>query len=289
MRTLTVLLLMGLLCVGTVSSAATETEQEKAAIEAAALDYMAGAHEGNADRIERSVHPELTKRSVMKMSPDGREVLRTAGFSRLAELVRAGQVPLLEGGKDQVEFTLYAVREGLASGRVVSPVFYDYCHFANIDGQWKLMQVLWCRNPAAATEAEPKPAFDPEKEKKAIRQAALDYLEGFHSGDAERMARAIHPELCKIIPATLPQTGKTMLNYGGSELLIEATRARLGLLDEDKRNIRLTIFDVQPHIALVEVLSTMFYDYLQLACINGEWKIVNVIWKMNPDAPRPSR
>jgi hypothetical protein len=288
MRLLICLLLMGLSGAGALCSDAPVTDQEKAAIEAAALDYMAGAHEGNAARIERSVHAELAKRSVMKL-PNGQEILRHAGFSRLAELVRAGQLPPLKEKEGQIEFTLYAVRDGLASGRVVSPMFYDYCHFANMDGQWKLLQVLWCPNPAAANDAAPKPAFDPEKEKKAIRQAALDYLEGYYSGDAERMARAIHPELCKMLPVTLSQTGKTMLNYAGSELLIEATRARMGLLDEDKRDIRLTIFDVQPDIALVEALSTMFHDYLQLACINGEWKIVNVLWKMNPDAPRPSR
>jgi len=289
MRVLISLLLLGLSGGGAFCSDAPPTQQDKSAIEAAALDYMAGAHEGNVARIERSVHPELVKRSVMKLPQDGREVLRTAGFSRLAEMVRAKQLPPLEGEKDQVEFTLFAVRDGLASGRVVSPLFCDYCHFANMDGQWKLIQVLWHPNPAAASGAEPKPAFDPEREKKAIRQAALDYLEGYYSGDAERMARGVHPELCKMIPVTLPQTGRTMLNYSGSELLIEATRARTGLLDEDKRNIRLTIFDVQPNIALVEVLSTMFHDYLQLACLNGEWKIVNVLWKMNPEAPRPAR
>ncbi len=33
----------------------------------------------------------------------------------------------------------------------------------------------------------------------------------------------------------------------------------------------------------------MFYDYIQLAKINGEWKIVNVLWVMNPNAPKPER
>src|SRR5439155_1374277 len=28
-----------------------------------------------------------------------------------------------------------------------------------------------------------------------IRQAALDYIEGWYAGDADRMARAVHPEL----------------------------------------------------------------------------------------------
>jgi len=39
---------------------------------------------------------------------------------------------------------------------------------------------------------------DPDPEKKAIKKAALDYIEGSFSGDAERMANALHPELTKV-------------------------------------------------------------------------------------------
>jgi hypothetical protein len=34
----------------------------------------------------------------------------------------------------------------------------------------------------------------------AIRQTALDYIEGYYSGDAVRMERAIHPDLNKATP-----------------------------------------------------------------------------------------
>ena len=44
---------------GFLISQTTELEKEGEAIKAAALDYMEGAHEGNADRIARSVHTEL--------------------------------------------------------------------------------------------------------------------------------------------------------------------------------------------------------------------------------------
>src|SRR5688572_31146080 len=35
-----------------------------------------------------------------------------------------------------------------------------------------------------------------------IRQAALDYIEGWYEGNAERMERALHPELAKRIVNT---------------------------------------------------------------------------------------
>jgi hypothetical protein len=69
-------------------------------------------------------------------------------------------------------------------------------------------------------------------------------------------------------------------------MLIEFTRAKMGLLPEEKRNIEVTVLDVMEDIAAVKVLSAMYYDYLQMAKIEGEWKIINVLWVMNPKAPR---
>src|SRR5688572_6478371 len=39
----------------------------------------------------------------------------------------------------------------------------------------------------------------------AVRAAALDYIEGWYEGNADRMARAVHPELAKRIVQTNPQ------------------------------------------------------------------------------------
>ena len=72
-------------------------------------------------------------------------------------------------------------------------------------------------------------------------------------------------------------------------MLIEGTRAKMGLLPEEKRNIAVTILDVMEEIAMVKVLSAVYYDYLQLAKIGGKWKIINVVWVMNPKAPPPSK
>jgi hypothetical protein len=216
----------------------------------------------------------------------GKDVLYKAGFSRLAELVRANAVPLAPEER-HIEITILAVREGLACAKAVSSVFYDYLQMAKIDGTWKLINVLWRYNPSHPNGKVQGDPPDVKEEKAAIKQTAMNYIEGSFSGDAERMAEAVHPELNKVIPVTLPQTKTTMLNYSPAGFLIEGTQAKLGLVDEDKRDIQFKILDLQNEIAMVEVLSSMYYDYLQLAKLNGQWKIVNVLWKMNPEAPRP--
>jgi len=79
--------------------------------------------------------------------------------------------------------------------------------------------------------------------KEAITQAALDYMDGAHSGDAAR-------------------------------------------LPEDKRNIEVTVLDVAEDLAMVKVLSARYYDFLQMAKVDGQWKILNVLWVMNPAVRR---
>ncbi len=62
-----------------------------------------------------------------------------------------------------------------------------------------------------------------------------------------------------------------------------------GLSSEEKRDIQVKILDVLEGLAMVKATSAMFWDYLQLAKIEGEWKIINVLWVMNPSALPPSK
>lgn len=252
------------------------------AIKRAALDYIDGAHAGDAVRMERAVHPELNKVVVDKIPQTGKFYLRKAGATRLVQVVGAKSVVLAEEKRD-IQVKILDVLEGLAVVKATSAMFWDYLQLAKIDGEWKIINVLWTRNPKDAAKK-----ILPE-EKDAIERAALDYIEGAFSGDAERMERALHPELNKVIPVKVPQTGKTMLNRMGASMLIEGTRAKMGLLPEEKRKISVTVLDIMEGIAMVKVLSSVYYDFLQLAKIEGEWKIVNVLWVMNPSALPPSK
>lgn len=269
------------------SQTGDDAEKDRAAVKMTALDYMEGAYEADASREVRAAHPEMHKVSLRAFSQTGKTALWKAGCTRLVEIVRGWDVSALEG-KDKIDVKIFAVKEGLASVLVTSPIFYDYVLMAKIEGQWKLINVLWRRNSEDSPEDRSDESIVQDDEA-AIRQTALDYIEGYFSGDVDRMERALHPELHKVIPVTHPKTGRMFIDKTGAGFIIEATRAKSGILEEDKRNIEVTIFDINQDIAMVEVLSSMFYDYIQLAKIDGQWKIVNVLWKMNPDAPRPNR
>lgn len=124
---------------------------------------------------------------------------------------------------------------------------------------------------------------DPEAP--AIRQAALDYIEGWYSGDAARMERSLHPELAKRIVLTNPANKQSRLDSMGAMTLVQRVRAGGGTrTPKEKQQKDVTILDRFENAAVVKVVASDWVDYLQVAKFNGEWKIVNVLWELKPEA-----
>jgi hypothetical protein len=123
-----------------------------------------------------------------------------------------------------------------------------------------------------------------------IRAAALDYIEGWYSGDATRMTRAVHPELAKRIVETDPKAGKSVLSQMGAKELIDYTRQGGGRdTPADRRQADVSILDIYRGAASAKVVAADWVDYLHLTRWNGRWTIVNVLWEFKPKEARASR
>ena len=115
----------------------------------------------------------------------------------------------------------------------------------------------------------------------AIKQTALDYIEGFYDGSAERMTRALHPDLAKRIVRIDPATGKARLDNMGAETLIGMAKSREARpTPKDKQQKDVTILDVYGNAATVKVVANDWIDYLHVSKMDGRWVIVNVLWEM---------
>ena len=113
----------------------------------------------------------------------------------------------------------------------------------------------------------------------AIRARTLDYAEGWYSGDGERMARALHPELAKRI-AVVDKEGKPALQSMNAEQLIAGTRKGYGKNTPPEKQLKdVKILDVFRNAATVRLEMEGWIDYLHLAKFGEEWKIVNVLWE----------
>lgn len=121
-----------------------------------------------------------------------------------------------------------------------------------------------------------------EADSAGIRQAALDYAEGWYAGDPARMERALHPELAKRIVRT-DQNGRSRIDQMSALSLINGTRAGYGKeTPEEKRLKTVSILDVFRNSASARVEMSGWVDYLHLAKWNGQWRIVNVLWELKP-------
>jgi hypothetical protein len=118
-----------------------------------------------------------------------------------------------------------------------------------------------------------------EADLQAIRQAALDYIEGWYEGDAARMERSLHPELAKRIILRDPR-GFDRLDPIAALALVIATRNGAGTrTPPERRRKEITILDVTGNAASVKIAAAGWVDYLHIGKLNGVWQIVNVLWE----------
>ena len=121
-----------------------------------------------------------------------------------------------------------------------------------------------------------------DTDKAAIKATALDYIEGWYEGNAERMERALHPELAKRI-VQKDARGNNRLDQMGAMALVQGTKRGYGKNTPKEKQIKdVTILDVFGNAASVKIVASDWIDYLHIAKFNGRWVIVNVLWELKP-------
>jgi hypothetical protein len=133
---------------------------------------------------------------------------------------------------------------------------------------------------AAAPAAHAQTAADST----GIRGAALDYAEGWYTGDGDRMARAVHPDLVKRILVTDTATGRAFVQTMGASALVNGARHGYGKSTPAERQQKeVRILDVFGNAAVAKVVMADWIDYLQLVKADGRRQIVNVLWERKPE------
>jgi len=137
-----------------------------------------------------------------------------------------------------------------------------------------------------AALALPAAAQTPDHE--AVRRAALDYIEGFYTGDSTLHIRSIRPEVYKYGFSRNRETGA----YTGMQM----TWARFHAFTNNVRtNNRpapanapkgVQIFEVLDQTANVKITAWWGVDYLLLGKYDGRWMISHVLWQ-SPPLARP--
>lgn len=120
----------------------------------------------------------------------------------------------------------------------------------------------------------------------AVRATALDYIEGWYTGDAARMERALHPHLAKRFVEALPGGGVRLTETSALELVQQVRHGGGSSTPPDVRRTDVRILDLFQDVASVRVDAHGWIDYMHLASVGGQWRIVNVLWEIR-DPPGP--
>jgi hypothetical protein len=141
-----------------------------------------------------------------------------------------------------------------------------------------LLALLTATVPAAAqTDAD----------RAAVRQAVLDYVDGFYQGDSTLLARSVSPEVRKngywrahadsaYHPSAMP--------YPAFFRFAAGVRAGRNLPPAGAPR-EVVVFDVLDQTASAKLTAWWGTDYLLLGREGGRWMITHVLWQ-SPNPPR---
>lgn len=277
------LLLVFISCLPLFAQQSSEIATEKEAITNCALDYGVGFYSGDAERMERALHPELNKVVVVKLKPEGNYLLQYSTVSGLVEMSR-GKVGLVEESKRKASVSVYEVEGNTASAKLNSSQFNDYLQLVKVDGKWKIINVLWNFGP----DSRQKPVisgFNPEAEKDAVNKCALEFTQGVLEGDYTKFGKYAHAELNFVQISTIASTGKPYINKMGPSFLTELIKGKITAVPENQRAVDVKIMDSMDGYAFVKCSAPAMSFYLQIAKMGEQWNVINVLVNRKP-APK---
>lgn len=115
----------------------------------------------------------------------------------------------------------------------------------------------------------------------AIKQAALDYIESQHKPNPSQMERALHPRMVKRTFWKDKATGKDYVRETTTEsmVLLAESYNRNGDKFPSSPKKEVLFLDVSERTASVKLIADEWIDYMHIVKINGNWKIINVLWQ----------
>jgi hypothetical protein len=126
----------------------------------------------------------------------------------------------------------------------------------------------------------------------AVRQASLDYLDGFYEGDSTKHVRAIRPEVFKYGFGR----SRDSVRYSAAQQMtwpqFHAFSARVkasGKAPDPKWPKQIELLDVLDQTAATKVTAWWGTDYLLMGKFDGRWMITHVLWQSPPPKSTASR
>jgi hypothetical protein len=129
-------------------AAPAQSQADKAAVQQAATDYVDAIYLVDPSRVERSVHPDLTKRGFWREpSKATYEPQSSMTFQQLMSLAASWNKA---GNRDTSvkKVEVLDVLDQTAVAKITASWGIDYMQLAKYDGRWKIINIVWQAHPS---------------------------------------------------------------------------------------------------------------------------------------------
>jgi hypothetical protein len=110
----------------------------------------------------------------------------------------------------------------------------------------------------------------------AIRATVTNYVEGYYTGDAARMQATLHPHYLKhMIHGDIP-----MREWTGQQIVESVRSNGPADLPASEKTEQVRVMDISGDIASAKLVTPHWTDYMTLAKVNGDWKILSVVQRI---------
>jgi len=123
-----------------------QSDADRDAIKRTALNYAEGWYEGNADKMESALSPDLAKR-IVRTNPQGQSGLGQMTALALVQGTRGGSGKSTPAAEQQKDVTILDVLGGAATVKLEMRDWVDYMHIGKMNGKWVIINVLWEMKP----------------------------------------------------------------------------------------------------------------------------------------------
>ncbi|MBP6004878.1 MAG: nuclear transport factor 2 family protein [Pyrinomonadaceae bacterium] len=127
-------------------SSFAQSDADREAIKRTALNYAEGWYEGNADKMESALSPDLAKR-IARTNDKGQSSLGQMTALTLVQATRGGSGKQTPKDEQQKDVTILDITGNAATVKLEMREWIDYMHIGKMNGKWVIINVLWEMKP----------------------------------------------------------------------------------------------------------------------------------------------
>ena len=261
---------------------ASEPVNQKA-ISAAIEEYARARYAGDVKTAKSRTHHDVAIRTVSntyweRPSDEWVRPLTQDSISFLSDTGNPARRDDPENGRCDIE--VFDIAQRTAAASVVMDDAVEYLHMILYDGRWIIADSTVV--PLRSSGQRPPAATNQHDE--AITKILTDYCVGFYEIDGKKVQDTCHTGLSKRVVEQAQHEDFNFLRqitFEEIEILGETFNKSFGF-DPETARCQVEIYEVRKNMAIAKMTGTIWFDYFQLLKVEGEWKIVNIMFETLP-------